>query len=150
MPDLSKRPERYATVLVVALIAGSFAYSALGVRFGSDPRVAELRAQNEQLQQKMKTSAVAPTPTKAQTKAEARAEAAAARKEKERVAREAVGHDEEEDCEADQRQLTSECLAGVAKKAHIRVSLARRKRACATAAAAMNNSGDEIISKPPE
>ncbi|MCW2524348.1 MAG: hypothetical protein JWO63_2683 [Frankiales bacterium] len=63
MPDLSKRPERYATVLVAALIAGSFAYSALGVRFGSDPRVAELQAQNQKLQQNLKSSsAAAPTP----------------------------------------------------------------------------------------
>lgn len=56
MPDLSKRPERYATVLVAALIAGSFAYSALGVRFGADPRVAELQAQNKQLQDKAKSA----------------------------------------------------------------------------------------------
>jgi mannan endo-1,4-beta-mannosidase len=65
MPDLSKRPERYATVLVAALIAGSFAYNALGVRFGNDPRVAELKAQNEQLQQKAKSESEAASNAKA-------------------------------------------------------------------------------------
>ena len=65
MPDLSKRPERYATVLVAALIAGSFAYSALGVRFGKDPRVALLQAENQQLQRKANSDSEAVAAAKA-------------------------------------------------------------------------------------
>jgi mannan endo-1,4-beta-mannosidase len=57
MPDLSKRPERYATALIATVLAGSFAYSALGVRFGADPRLAELQAKNKQLQHQLQSAA---------------------------------------------------------------------------------------------
>jgi mannan endo-1,4-beta-mannosidase len=56
MPDLSKRPERYATAFVAALIVGSFAYSALGVRFGPDSKLAQLQAQNKELQHQLQAS----------------------------------------------------------------------------------------------
>ncbi|UQX90267.1 hypothetical protein M6D93_09765 [Jatrophihabitans telluris] len=53
MPDLSKRPERYATALVALTVVGAFTYRTLDIRFGPDHRIAQLQSENSQLAQQL-------------------------------------------------------------------------------------------------
>jgi hypothetical protein len=65
MPDLSKRPERYATAVVAALMAGSVAYTSLGIHIGGDSELAQARARNKELERQLEQ--VRPTPTVTKT-----------------------------------------------------------------------------------
>lgn len=53
MPDLSKRPARYATALVVVAVAGGYVVNAADVRIGPDPALVHVQAENERLKQQV-------------------------------------------------------------------------------------------------